>query len=83
MGLLNEVVLRDELTADQPLEPPGVNALEGVPFHIGMDSSQIARMPQEPLRLTVGEVTVLRHRCLCPAAVSLLPLASSLEVQSV
>jgi AP-4 complex subunit mu-1 len=81
VGMSNEIVLRSTVTKGQAV-PPGSIVLDGITFDSGVDTSQFARTRQVSLRPALGEVTVLRYRCLSPAGTSPFRLAQSLDVQS-
>ncbi|KAK7197566.1 Adaptor complexes medium subunit family [Novymonas esmeraldas] len=83
VGLSSEVMLRSELTAGQPAPPPGAIVLDGVSFHSSVDTSLFPRMRQVSLRPAIGELTVLRYRCVHPTgAAPPFRLAQSLELPS-
>ncbi|KPA74572.1 putative mu-adaptin 4 [Leptomonas pyrrhocoris] len=81
IGLSNEIVLRSTLPRGQS-PPPGSIAMDGITFDNGVDTSQFARSRLVTLRPSLGEVTVLRYRCLAPAGSPPFRLAQSLDVQS-
>lgn len=81
VGLSNEIVLRSTLLKGQT-PPPGSIVVDGITFSNGVDTSQFTRTRQVSLRPALGEVTVLRYRCLSPAGTPPFRLAQSLDVQS-
>ncbi|KPI84362.1 putative mu-adaptin 4 putative adaptor complex AP-4 medium subunit [Leptomonas seymouri] len=81
VGLSKEIVLRGSLPRGQA-PPPGSIILDGVTFDNGVDTSQFVRSRQVTLRPSLGEVSVLRYRCIAPTAMPPFRLAQSLDVQS-
>lgn len=81
IGLSTDIVLRGAVAPGQA-PPPGSILLDGIAFDSGVDTSQFSRSRQVSLRPSLGEVTVLRYRCVAPGGTPPFRLAQSLDVQS-